>query len=134
MDIKVVLINYTYEIGTPYARFLVQFSQLQATAKGISIAESKKLTAKLVFDFIKEMAAQVSSLGENDTVDPLSLFKYVAKLAEQDGLLKLDQNSCDLLLKYVNYKQEDQLKLMACKPKDSPQKDQKDTSFVIVKP
>ncbi len=133
-DIKAALTNYAYEIGTPYARFMVQFTELQAKAKNISQSQSKKITAHLILDFIKEMAVEVNGLGENDTVDPLSLFKYVAKLAEKEDQVKLDQGSCDLLLKYINYKQEDQQKLMTCKQKDSSQKDQKDSSFVIVKP
>lgn len=135
---KALLINYSYKIGTPYARFLKQMSAYQADAKQISLNDSKKIMAQVVFNYVRDLGEKAKTLKENDRLEPLSLFDYVAKLAEENSLLHLDQISCEFLLKYINLNQVDQpsdkQKLSSCKEKFVTQKGQKDSSFVVVKP
>ena len=125
------LINYSYEIGTPYARFLKEFHALQATAVGIGIADSKNRTAQLVFNYVKSLAKQLSVLKEGEALNPLGLFEY---LAAENNLVRLDKESCDFLLKYINLGETDTRKMSSCKEDSKAQKGPKDTSFIIVKP
>lgn len=128
---KAALINYSYQVGTPYARFLKQMSTLQAAAKGIEIVDAKKLVAQVIFNYMKELGAQIKTLKDDETIEPLSLFQYVAKLGQEKNLIQLDQASCGFLVKYINQNQTDQKKQSQCK--QQTQKGQKDSSFVIVK-
>jgi hypothetical protein len=116
---KAALINYSYQIGTPYARFLKQLSVLQATAKKVTIKESKKLVAQMVFSYIKGLGQKLQSLGDDEELDPSDLFNHVADLAKNHEMIHLDQPSCEFVAKYVSQG--------ACKQ-------QKDSSFLITKP
>lgn len=128
------LMAYSYEVGTPYARFLKRLSVLQATAKNIAINDSKKIVSQVVFGFLKELGDHMKTLQAKETVDPLSLFTYVARLANEKSLIDLDKESCDFLVKYLNEKVTDPAKISQCKESDSEKKGQKDSSFVVVKP
>lgn len=128
------LVKYSYEIGTPYARFLKQMSLLQAKAKNLALADSKKIMGQVVFNYIKELGEKVKVLKEKEILDPLSLFDYVAHLAQEQNLVRLDKDSCDFLIKYINFDGTDQTKLSQCKELTNAQKGQKDSSFVVVKP
>jgi len=130
---KAVLVNYSYQIGTPYARFLKQLSALQATAKNIDIADSKKIMAQVIFNYIKDLGEQLKTMRDDETIDPLSLFNYVAKLGEQKSLVHLDQASCEFLIKYINLNQVGDGKVSQCQTQKSTLKGQKDSSFVVVK-
>lgn len=109
------LVNYSYQVGTPYARFLKQLSVLQAESKKISLADSKKMTAQLIYNYMKQLSTEVLKLEENQNVDPASLFNYVAALAKENNLVRLDQKSCEFLTKYINLGQIDESKLKSCK-------------------
>lgn len=126
---KADLINYSYQVGTPYARFLKQLSALQAAAKSIELSDSKKLVAQAAFNYMKELGLQIKTFEDEETIEPLSLFEYVAKLGQEKNLIQLDQASCSFLVKYIKQSQ--------CKEqvsKEKNQKGQKDSlSFVIVK-
>lgn len=130
---KAVLVNYSYQVGTPYARFLKQLSVLQATAKNMDLEDSKKIVAQVIFNYIKDLGEQMKTLRDDETIDPLSLFNYVAKLGEQKSLVHLDQASCEFLIKYVNLNQVDDKKISQCQTQKSTLKGQKDSSFVVVK-
>ncbi len=128
---KAALINYSYQVGTPYARFLKQLSLLQAAAKNIQVVDSKKLIAQVIFNYMKELGAQIKSFKDDETIDPLSLFQYVARLGQDKNLIQMDQASCSFLVKYINQNQTDLKKQSQCK--QQLVKGQKDSSFVIIK-
>lgn len=140
---KSVLINYSYQVGTPYARFLKQLSSLQATAKSIELADSKKLVAQVIFNYMKDLGAKIKTFKDDDSIEPLSLVEYVAKLGQEKNLIQLDQASCNFIVKYMNQHQSDSKKQSQCKEAGKVQTDKqnnkqsqkgpKDTSFVIVK-
>lgn len=142
------LVNYSYQIGTPFARFLKHLTALQAVAKNIELVDSKKLMAQVVFNYMKDLGEKAKALQAKETIDPLSLFQYVATLAQEKSLIQLDQASCGFLIKYFNLNQVEEDKLSQCKDKESDiepdkksdqaqnskQKGQKDSSFVVVTP
>lgn len=111
------LINYAYKIGTPYARFMKQLTLLQAEAQNISIADSKKIMAQVVLNYMKELEAQIKKLDEKQNANPLGLFQFVIQLAEKNNLVRFNEKNCDLLAKYLNKGQDAAQKIQACEDK-----------------
>lgn len=133
---KADLINYSYQVGTPYARFLKQLSALQASAKNIQLSDAKKIVAQALFNYMKALGVQTKTLKSDEMLEPLSLFEYVAQLGQDKNLIQLDQASCRFLLKYMNQNQNDPKTQSQCKEQTVATKSQKgkrDLSFVIVK-
>jgi hypothetical protein len=124
---RAALTFYVYQVGTPYARFLKQLALMVAETKNINITESKKLVAQLVLNYMKDLATKVIKLEENENVNPLSLFQYVASSAEKNELIQLDQKSCLFVKKYINYQVTDEKNLVSCKQIN-------EQSSILVKP
>ncbi len=126
-DPKNGLINYAYQVGTPYARFLKQFSILQAESKKIALGDSKKIVSQIIFNYLKQLSTEVQKLEENEKVQPQSLFNFVVALSGENKLVKLDQKSCEFLIKYINLSERDEKKWQTCK-------DLKENGFSVAKP
>jgi hypothetical protein len=99
---KGALMNYSYEIGTPYARFLKQLTTQQAEIKKIKLSEAKIIIAQVVFNYINKLSEDVLKLEENQTIRPDSLFKYVGQLAQDKSQqIVFDQAECEFVAKYL---------------------------------
>ncbi len=114
-DARAGLSNYAYAVGTPYARFLKQFTSMQAENKKIELAEAKKLTAQLVFKYIKTLGAQFGTLKDTETLHSGQLFNYIAEemQAGKSGLT-LDDKDCEFLVKYINREVKDGKTVKVC--------------------
>lgn len=94
------IINYSYEIGTPHARFLKMLAQIQANESKVSVSIAKESVAQEVIAFLNQLKQNVSALKQNEMVDAGSLFQFIAdrKVANKT----LSTESCQFLLPYLN--------------------------------
>lgn len=94
------IINYSYEIGTPHARFLKMLAQIQANETKVSVTSTKESVAREVIAFLSQLKQNVSALKENEMIDAGGLFQFIAdrKVAAKT----LTTESCQFLLPYLN--------------------------------
>lgn len=90
------LTGYYYEIGTPHAKFLRQFSLLLAEQQSKPLSEVKIQVAGKVIKFLKSFALQIQQLKVGETLKADSLFTYFSKDSSLAGT-----KVCDLVLKYT---------------------------------
>ncbi len=114
-NVRVGLAKYAYTIATPYARFLKQFTVMQADNKAISIDEAKTKMASIVLSYIKSLGAQFVSLKAEETLHTGSLFNFVAEqMQKEKSNLSLDTKDCEFLLKYINKEVTEDKKINVC--------------------
>lgn len=103
---KPYLIGYSYQIGTPMARFLKTFSEKQAHLNNVSLVEANKMVGKLIYSYLLKLSDQIDQLKENEVLSSASLFDFVfTEVTSQtkNSQLKVDSETCEFLLKYVNF-------------------------------
>jgi hypothetical protein len=115
------LSDYIYQVGTPHARFLKQFT-VMLSENGLDKSESKLQMAKVILDFLKMTAQQSLMLKSDETLPADLLFDFVASAKSK---IKMTESQCQFALAYVSKNE--------LRSKDSCQK-QTDGSFLIQPP
>ncbi|MFZ3230838.1 MAG: hypothetical protein WA160_11585 [Pseudobdellovibrio sp.] len=100
-DLHGALAAYSYDIGTPHAKFLKQLANIYANENNVSISIAKIKIAKQVFQFLNDLKINFSALKDDESISELSLFRYFA-----DQMIKnntLTEDSCQFLIEYLNF-------------------------------
>lgn len=118
-DIHNYIMGYSYEVGTPHARFLKMLTTTIANENKISVADAKLKVAQDVVLFLKTLEGHLLSLKDDQHLEAVGLFQFMAD--QQVKNKTLTSQTCDLLVKYLNYSGE-----------NAPQKcEQKDNQVVL---
>lgn len=89
--------NVIYNIGTGYARFLKQFTEIKSQEQNLNLPEAKLTVARLLIEFLKTLPAQASQINSTETFDIFRLFHYINQNSES-----LSFKECDLLKEYIS--------------------------------
>ena len=90
--------NAIYQVGTGYARFLKQFTELKASEQKISLADAKFVVANQLVDFLKTLPVQAGKLTNADVFDVTSLFTFM-----NQSKSVLSQKECVLIKDYLSF-------------------------------
>lgn len=102
-NVRAALLNYSYQIGTPHARFLKQMTTMQVENGTISPADAKTKMGQLVYKYLTHLSTKMSQLHENETADPESLFTFMAEALQKNELeLNFSLSDCEFMVKYLN--------------------------------
>ena len=90
--------NAIYQVGTGYARFLKQLSELKSSEQKISLADAKFVVANQLVEFLKTLPVQASKLTSADVFDVTSLFTFM-----NQSKSVLSQKECVLIKDYLSF-------------------------------
>ena len=90
--------NAIYQVGTGYARFLKQLSELKSSEQKISLADAKFVVANQLVEFLKTLPVQAGKLTNADVFDVTSLFTFM-----NQSKSVLSQKECVLIKDYLSF-------------------------------
>lgn len=87
-----------YQVGTGYARFLKQFTELKSSEQKLSLTDAKFVVANQLVDFLKTLPVQAGKLTHADVFEVTSLFTFM-----NQSKSVLSQKECLLIKDYLSF-------------------------------
>lgn len=100
-DIQGSLASYSYEIGTPHARFLKQLASIYSSDNQVSMTEAKIKVAQDLIVFLNSFKSNLSQLNQDQQINEKSVFQYFADQKIKSNTLT--KASCEFLVQYLNF-------------------------------
>jgi len=123
------IIGYSYQIGTPHARFLKQLVTFEAGDLKIPVSEAKVKVASEVIEFLHSIQRKVTALKDGESMEGDEVFQFFAdKNADNKAL---GDKTCQFLTSYLGASTSAQKSKLTCAKKDevvkttTPSADQK---------
>jgi len=114
---RLALIDFSYHVGTPHARFLKQWVTLRSQSESISLAEAKLKMAQDVVSYLKLLSVKIAKLEDHEVLSSGDLFFYFINKMVDEKKMNLEQ--CQFAIAYLNYGIEKPQEISSCELKDN---------------
>ncbi|MES2803715.1 MAG: hypothetical protein V4654_14580 [Bdellovibrionota bacterium] len=98
VDPSLMLSNFIYDIGTPYARFLKELVYVKMENEALPLVEAKRQVSQFVISYVQSLGSSAVKLKSKDKLSTQDLFLAVDQ--HDSGLQSKAQ--CELLIQYLN--------------------------------
>lgn len=113
---RLALIDFAYDIGTPHARFLKQWTLMRMNDEKLTLTEAKTKVAQDVIVYLQGLQKKIATLESNEILSAIDLFEFF--INNQSAQKNMTSATCDFAVEYLNYKKSNVKTRIQCESKD----------------